>query len=110
MSGTSVRSRDRSAERLRVWVLLVAALSVVGGVAHGQTTPPADGDSDGIPDMEDLCPAAAETRNGAADEDGCPDADGDGDRVPDDYDTCPGVPETANGFEDGDGCPDADRF
>lgn len=38
--------------------------------------PPADADSDGIPDEADRCPEEPEDQNGVRDEDGCPEADG----------------------------------
>ncbi len=55
-----------------------------------------DADGDGIPDMEDACPAEP----GKADWKGCPDSDGDG--VPDHEDACPGV--AGSGL---DGCQEA---
>ena len=39
----------------------------------GLDPPPADRDGDGLDDLRDACPAAAETRNGISDDDGCPD-------------------------------------
>lgn len=66
-------------------------------------------DHDGIADLDDLCPNAAEDRDGFQDDDGCPDPDNDQDRVQDADDKCPNEPETYNGVEDEDGCPDRGR-
>ena len=91
-----------------------------------------DADGDGVPDLEDLCPA----RRGPRSFQGCPDADGDGiadaedacpeepgaseaqgcplakdtdrDAVPDDIDRCPIDAEDLDGFQDEDGCPETD--
>jgi hypothetical protein len=68
----------------------------------------ADSDGDGVDDVHDRCPQAAEDRDGFAGGDGCPDPDNDGDRVPDAIDECPEEPEDADGFADADGCPDLD--
>jgi len=104
-----------------VWLQLVCALSLVylsgclGRPAAPQpkAAPPQnhqrDGDSDGLPDARDRCPARAEDLDGFADGDGCPDLDDDGDGVPDVSDLCPRQPEDSDGFEDGDGCPDPDN-
>ena len=54
-----------------------------------------DGDGDGVPDDEDLCP----TEPGSAELDGCPDDDGDG--IPNREDKCPTQPGPA----EHDGCP-----
>lgn len=66
-------------------------------------------DADGLPDADDLCPAAAEDLDGFADGDGCPEPDDDGDGVPDVRDACPRV---AGAPGSPDGCatlgPDAD--
>ncbi|MDQ3035789.1 MAG: OmpA family protein, partial [Myxococcota bacterium] len=65
-----------------------------------------EGDGDGIPDADDLCPSEPEDRDGFQDSDGCPDPDNDSDRLADARDQCPNDPETYNGIEDEDGCPD----
>ncbi|MCA9541219.1 MAG: OmpA family protein [Myxococcales bacterium] len=95
-----------------------------------------DTDGDGLPDVDDLCPTAAEDLDGYADGDGCPDDDDDGDGVADAADACPRVagdapdgcpkvgpdadgdgigdadddcplePETIDGVRDADGCPE----
>ena len=70
---------------------------------------PTDTDGDGIPDVNDTCPA----QSGPASNNGCPLPDGDGDGVPDATDTCPAVsgPASNNGCPlppadtDGDGIP-----
>jgi len=67
-----------------------------------------DRDGDGVGDVEDRCPEAAEDRDGFADGDGCPDADNDGDGIVDMADACPNGPEDRDGFADADGCPDLD--
>ena len=46
---------------------------LVGGGFGKLNRPPPDMDGDGFPDLEDNCPATAETINGYRDEDGCPD-------------------------------------
>ncbi|MCA1665092.1 MAG: OmpA family protein, partial [Myxococcales bacterium] len=76
-------------------------------VAYAPRKPPAaprpnDGDNDGVPDAEDLCPTQAGTARG------CPDADRDG--VPDAEDLCPKQAGTARGCPDADddGVPDAE--
>ncbi|MBP6835776.1 MAG: OmpA family protein [Kofleriaceae bacterium] len=69
----------------------------------------ADADADGMPDVDDECPGAAESRNGFEDDDGCPDvADRDGDGQADEVDRCPSDAEVVNGIDDDDGCPDVD--
>lgn len=68
---------------------------------------PIDGDGDGVPDINDECPARAEDADGRADDDGCPDIDDDGDLVLDIADKCVSEPETFNGQDDDDGCPDS---
>jgi outer membrane protein OmpA-like peptidoglycan-associated protein len=65
-----------------------------------------DTDCDGVADVDDACPTAAEDRDGFQDDDGCPDPDNDQDRIPDECDQCPDQPETYNGIDDEDGCPD----
>jgi outer membrane protein OmpA-like peptidoglycan-associated protein len=65
-----------------------------------------DADGDGIADAEDACPKEA----GPAETQGCPVAkDSDADGVPDDIDRCPLDPEDKDAFQDEDGCPDADN-
>ncbi len=75
-----------------------APAAVVGDEETGKeetaTTPP-DGDGDGVPDAEDLCPQEPGTQEAA----GCPDRDGDG--TPDSDDLCPDTP----GAIENDGCP-----
>jgi outer membrane protein OmpA-like peptidoglycan-associated protein len=68
-----------------------------------------DTDCDGIADVDDQCPGAAEDRDGFQDDDGCPDPDNDQDGIPDECDQCPDEPETYNGIRDEDGCPDVGR-
>ena len=68
--------------------------------------PDTDNDSDGILDVDDLCPNEPEDMDGFEDINGCPDPDNDADRIPDVDDTCPNEPETYNGKDDEDGCPD----
>lgn len=68
-----------------------------------------DSDLDGIPDVSDRCPNAAEDMDGFEDTDGCPDVDNDGDGVPDVDDDCPNMAEDFDGFNDMDGCPDVDN-
>jgi outer membrane protein OmpA-like peptidoglycan-associated protein len=98
----------------------------LGGIACAVVTPPPapraaivqgltpgrdrDSDCDGIADVDDECPLAAEDRDGFQDDDGCPDPDNDGDRIPDECDQCPLEPETYNGIDDEDGCPDVGRI
>ncbi|MCK6528880.1 OmpA family protein, partial [Myxococcota bacterium] len=67
---------------------------------------PRDRDFDGIVDLEDRCPDAAEDGDGYEDGDGCPDPDNDGDGLLDRRDLCPDAPEAWNGIEDDDGCPE----
>lgn len=67
---------------------------------------PGDKDEDGVLEVADACPDAAEDIDGHEDWDGCPDPDNDGDGVPDASDVCPGEQETRNGVFDEDGCPD----
>jgi outer membrane protein OmpA-like peptidoglycan-associated protein len=69
-----------------------------------------DTDCDGIADVDDKCPNAAEDRDGFQDDDGCPDPDNDQDGIPDECDQCPDQPETYNGLRDEDGCPDVGRI
>jgi len=68
-----------------------------------------DGDGDGVPDDQDLCPDQAEDRDGFNDLDGCPDPDNDGDGILDADDACPRLPEDFDGYQDEDGCPDLDN-
>jgi hypothetical protein len=68
-----------------------------------------DGDGDGIPDRNDLCPDQPEDHDGFADEDGCPDPDNDEDGVPDTWDGAPNMAEDLDGFQDEDGVPDYDN-
>jgi len=65
-----------------------------------------DADSDGVPDLEDAAPWAAEDLDRFEDQDGAPDLDNDGDGVPDLVDVAPNEPETANRWHDRDGAPD----
>ncbi|CAN5457642.1 hypothetical protein BH20ACT19_BH20ACT19_01930 [soil metagenome] len=65
------------------------------------STPPGDGDGDGVPDSGDACPTApASTPDGCPRQDPPPAADGDLDGVPDSGDACPTVPADTL-----DGCP-----
>ncbi|HEX5063159.1 MAG TPA: OmpA family protein [Kofleriaceae bacterium] len=82
---------------------------IVTGPIDSEKVGAGDSDSDGIPDVDDVCPDSPEDRDSFEDTDGCPDADNDRDRVNDAYDKCPNEPETWNGFEDDDGCPDRGR-
>jgi outer membrane protein OmpA-like peptidoglycan-associated protein len=95
-----------------------------------------DHDHDGLVDIHDRCPAAAEDMDSFEDGDGCPDPDNDADHLPDRFDACPNEPlalegcpvrdsdddgikndidkcpsqaEDKDGFEDADGCPDLDN-
>jgi len=68
-----------------------------------------DSDLDGIPDISDKCPNAAEDFDGYEDTDGCPDVDNDGDGIPDVDDDCPNMAEDFDGYNDMDGCPDLDN-
>jgi outer membrane protein OmpA-like peptidoglycan-associated protein len=69
--------------------------------------PPAvDSEGDGLLDVEDRCPAAAEDADGFEDADGCPEADNDRDGLADAADACPLEAEVINGVKDEDGCPD----
>ena len=70
---------------------------------------PRDSDGDGIPDINDKCPNAAEDKDGFEDDDGCPDPDNDKDGIPDATDKCPNEAETKNGIDDEDGCPEKDE-
>ncbi len=65
----------------------------------------ADGDLDGIPDVDDLCPATAAGE--AIDASGCSIVDSDGDGVANDFDLCPGTPACTLSV-DSSGCPDLD--
>jgi outer membrane protein OmpA-like peptidoglycan-associated protein len=76
---------------------------------HHEVVPLTDSDGDGIPDVQDRCPAEAEDKDGFEDEDGCPDPDNDKDGILDVDDKCPNEAEDADGFEDDDGCPDPDN-
>lgn len=68
-----------------------------------------DSDGDGLSDVDDRCPDAAEDRDGFEDDDGCPEPDNDGDGILDLNDRCPNNAEDRDGFEDEDGCPDPDN-
>jgi OOP family OmpA-OmpF porin len=68
-----------------------------------------DGDSDGVFDHLDRCPAEAEDLDGFDDQDGCPEDDNDGDGMPDATDRCPDEAEDRDQFQDQDGCPDRDN-
>jgi hypothetical protein len=68
-----------------------------------------DTDGDGIPDVSDRCPTAAEDADGYQDADGCPDPDNDGDGIPDAIDGAPDLAEDIDGYEDLDGIPDLDN-
>lgn len=65
-----------------------------------------DSDGDGIPDMKDGAPWAAEDFDGFEDDDGIPDLDNDRDGIPDVVDLDPNMPETKNRWQDYDGLPD----
>ena len=75
----------------------------IGGGTHK------DSDDDGIVDIDDRCPQAAEDRDGFMDWDGCPDNDNDGDGIADEIDQCPKHAEDMDGFMDEDGCPELDN-
>ncbi|HSQ41323.1 MAG TPA: right-handed parallel beta-helix repeat-containing protein, partial [Fibrobacteraceae bacterium] len=61
------------------------------GLLEKDVTVAVDGDSDGdgIPDVDDACPDAAEDFDNFEDDDGCPDLDNDNDGVSDAEDQCP---------------------
>ncbi len=82
---------------------------VLLGVSITLGMPPEDTDGDGINDLQDRCPKAAEDKDGFEDDDGCPDPDNDGDGVEDKIDQCPEDAEDRDGFEDDNGCPDSDN-
>lgn len=65
-----------------------------------------DTDQDGVPDLADASPWAAEDMDGFEDQDGAPDLDNDSDGVPDTVDAAPDEPETVNKWHDDDGAPD----
>ena len=73
--------------------------------------PEPDNDKDGIPDINDACPNAAEDGKAARTEGRLPATteDSDGDGIPDTIDKCPDEPEDKDGFQDDDGCPDPDN-
>jgi len=66
-----------------------------------------DADGDGVVDMQDGAPFAAEDVDNYEDEDGIPDLDNDHDGIPDAIDVAPLEPETVNRWQDYDGAPDA---
>ncbi|HSP54965.1 MAG TPA: hypothetical protein VLS25_05200, partial [Dehalococcoidia bacterium] len=96
---------------------------------------PANSDGDGIPDVGDPCPTAAEDYDGFQDSDGCPDPDNDNDGICDPGMTaascsgsdqgslcfdpagtlsctshdCRNLAEDYDAFKDSDGCPDPDN-
>jgi uncharacterized GH25 family protein len=86
--------------------VVVTARSSRGGTWNVGVRRIGDGDSDGLLDDVDACPADAEDADGFQDEDGCPDLDDDGDGVLDAADACREEPEDLDGFEDTDGCPE----
>jgi hypothetical protein len=68
-----------------------------------------DRDGDGVSNLADKCPDAAEDKDGWEDHDGCPDPDNDDDKIDDKEDKCPDQAEDTDGFQDDDGCPDPDN-
>ncbi len=84
-------------------------LALAANLGWSGTLVASDGDNDGIPDRDDLCPREKEDFDGFQDNDGCPDYDNDGDSIPDVLDKCPMQPEDRDGFQDTDGCPDLDN-
>lgn len=68
-----------------------------------------DRDDDGIANVVDECPDAAEDVDQHEDADGCPELDNDRDRVPDARDGAPNEPEDIDDFEDWDGVPEPDN-
>ena len=68
-----------------------------------------DSDGDGVSDIDDACPTAAEDFDGFNDGDGCPDVDNDQDGVVDVDDGAPNDPEDKDGHQDADGVPDPDN-
>ncbi|HEX6836860.1 MAG TPA: OmpA family protein, partial [Polyangia bacterium] len=103
--GTGVFRAASRRDALRV----VVGLSWAPAAGKSAATGGRDGDGDGIPDAQDLCPNEPEDRDGFDDDDGCPDPDNDQDGVPDGVDRCPEEPEDKDGFQDDDGCPDLDN-
>lgn len=102
LSGTHIESGER-------------VTSNSASISYEDNSPPPDGDGDGVPDVDDLCPG----ESGPASNNGCPEApapDGDGDGVPDADDLCPevyadnalGCPESPPPDSDGDGVLDVD--
>lgn len=91
----AVRGRPRDRVELAPWVgggfhdaLPWAALGVSLTLAS-QDGRDADGDSDRIPDIDDLCRYLAEDHDDFQDSDGCPEPDNDGDGIPDELDPTP---------------------
>jgi hypothetical protein len=73
-----------------------------------------DTDQDGIPDIQDNCPAVPNTDQANQDYDNlgdacdpCDDRDNDGDGIKNCLDQCPDQAETYNNYLDQDGCPDS---
>ena len=65
-----------------------------------------DLDGDGVADLQDAAPWAAEDKDGFEDGDGAPDMDNDRDGVFDEDDLAPNEAETMNRWHDDDGAPD----
>ncbi|MFK7989004.1 MAG: OmpA family protein [Sandaracinaceae bacterium] len=89
-------------------IVVLVALAWLGGCAT-PSTPPAGGQTRGVPDAPDGCSREAEDYDGFLDEDGCPDLDNDQDGLPDVDDACPDAAEDLDSYQDGDGCPDPDN-
>lgn len=69
---------------------------------------PTDGDEDGVPDRDDLCPTEPMGDDPDPLRKGCPARDADQDGVPDAEDVCPNMPQGTTPDPARRGCPDGD--